>query len=60
MRPKKREPIKWSRERVGYMKWNIWDSNGRRIFLDIDGCLISPDDPELEWKSHIPYEGPLP
>ncbi|MFP4438782.1 MAG: hypothetical protein ACLFVO_16190, partial [Chloroflexaceae bacterium] len=54
MHPKKKGPIAWSRQRTGYMRWQ--DEFGN--FLDIDCNPVPRNDPDLQEKTHIPYEGP--
>jgi hypothetical protein len=43
----------WSRQENGYFRWK----NEKDEFLDIDGKVVPNNDPDLQFKTHIPYEG---
>jgi hypothetical protein len=55
MRPTGESPSgnKWSRQANGYFRWQ--DANGN--FLDIDGNIIPPSQPDFQDVTHIMYEG---
>ena len=44
----------YARQSHGYIRWLNADGD----YLDIDGNAVPRSDPDFQWKTHIPYEGP--